>query len=89
MSSSLFPSFPFPGDITEAFALRGTGIGIGMAGFAATVGGFHLNLRIDTVSVNGAVVPVPIPAALPLFAAGLGIVTFLARRKKTAPARPA
>jgi hypothetical protein len=31
----------------------------------------------------------PIPAALPLFAAGLGIVTFLARRKKTASVRPA
>jgi hypothetical protein len=28
---------------------------------------------------------VPLPAALPLFAAGLGIVTFLARRKKTRP----
>ena len=33
--------------------------------------------------------PVPVPAALPLFAAGLGIVAFLARRKKTAAARPA
>jgi hypothetical protein len=33
--------------------------------------------------------PVPLPTALPLFAAGLGIVTFLARRKKTAAARPA
>jgi hypothetical protein len=32
---------------------------------------------------------VPLPAALPLFAAGLGIVTFLARRKKTRPSAPA
>ena len=31
----------------------------------------------------------PLPAALPLFAVGLGIVTFLARRKKTTAARPA
>jgi hypothetical protein len=30
---------------------------------------------------------VPLPAALPLFAAGLGIVTFLARRKKTTALR--
>jgi hypothetical protein len=30
---------------------------------------------------------VPVPAALPLFAAGLGIVTFLARRKKTTALR--
>jgi hypothetical protein len=32
---------------------------------------------------------VPLPAALPLFAAGLGIVTFLARRKKTTALRSA
>ena len=34
------------------------------------------------------IVPAPIPAALPLFAAGLGIVTFLARRKKTTAVSP-
>jgi hypothetical protein len=33
--------------------------------------------------IRGQLAPVPLPAALPLFAAGLGIVTFLARRKKT------
>jgi len=39
--------------------------------------------------IRGQLAPVPLPAALPLFAAGLGIVTFLARRKKTGAARPA
>ena len=34
--------------------------------------------------IRGQLAPVPLPAALPLFAAGLGIVTFLARRKLTA-----
>jgi hypothetical protein len=42
-----------------------------------------------TTSDGVSIISTPIPAALPLFAAGLGIVTFLARRKKTAAARPA
>ena len=75
-----------PGDITASFVLEG--IGIGNGGFLFQSGaGFTANadFRIDSAIVN----PVPLPAALPLFAAGLGIVTFLARRKKTAAARPA
>ena len=74
-----------PGDITASFVLEGIGIGTGGflfqsgAGFTANVG-----FRIDSAIVN----PVPLPAALPLFAAGLGIVTFLARRKKTKAIRP-
>jgi hypothetical protein len=39
--------------------------------------------------IRGQLAPVPLPAALPLFAAGLGIVTFLARRKKTKAVSPA
>jgi hypothetical protein len=35
------------------------------------------------------VAPVPIPAALPLFAAGLGMIAFFARRKKPTADRPA
>ena len=42
-----------------------------------------------TLTVPDGLFPTPLPAALPLFAAGLGIVTFLARRKKTKAARPA
>jgi hypothetical protein len=41
-------------------------------------GGVSIGLTIST----------PLPAALPLFAAGLGIVTFLARRKKTKAVSP-
>jgi hypothetical protein len=44
-------------------------------------------VRID--SPIAPVAPVPLPAALPLFAAGLGMMAFLARRKKTAAALPA
>ena len=74
-----------PGDITASFVLEG--IGIGNGGFLFQSGaGFTANadFRIDSAIVN----PVPLPAALPLFAAGLGIVTFLARRKKTKAIRP-
>jgi hypothetical protein len=42
-------------------------------------GGVSILLTIST----------PLPAALPLFAAGLGIVTFLARRRKTGAGSPA
>jgi hypothetical protein len=81
ISSAL--SFDFPvGDITEAFAYRGTGIGSGSYNLGTTVGGANLGLRIDTVSVNGAPVPTPLPAALPLFAAGLGILGVAGWRKK-------
>jgi hypothetical protein len=79
--NTLFSDFPV-GDLTEAFAFRGTGIGSGSYSFGATTGGVNLGLRIDTVSVNGAVVPVPLPAALPLFAAGFGVLGFLGGRKK-------
>jgi hypothetical protein len=41
--------------------------------------------QISGLSITAA----PLPAALPLFAAGLGIVTFLARRKKTTALRSA
>src|SRR5262245_38154072 len=38
--------------------------------------------------IRGRLAPVPLPAALPLFAAGLGIVMFLARRKKPTAVSP-
>jgi hypothetical protein len=55
----------------------------------ASTSGFAYTL--DTLQFGNAagLTPVPIPAALPLFAAGLGIVTFLARRKKTKAVSPA
>ena len=36
----------------------------------------------DDFIIATAVTPVPVPAALPLFSAGLGLIAFLARRKK-------
>jgi hypothetical protein len=53
VTSALSSDFPFPGDITEAFALRGTGIGSGSFGMVSSAGQVNLGLRIDTVSVNG------------------------------------
>jgi hypothetical protein len=38
--------------------------------------------------IRGQLATVPLPAALPLFAAGLGVVTFLARRKKAKAVSP-
>ena len=75
-----------PGDITASFVLEGIGIGTGAFFSEPAAGGFtdEAAFRIDSAIVN----PVPLPAALPLFAAGLGIVTFLARRKKTAAVSP-
>ena len=70
-----------PGDITASFVLEGIGIGTGAFLSVPAAGGTdEAAFRIDSAIVN----PIPLPAALPLFAAGLGIVTFLARRKKTA-----
>ena len=74
-----------PGDITASFVLEGIGIGTGAFFSEPAAGGTdEAAFRIDSAIVN----PVPLPAALPLFAAGLGIVTFLARRKKTAAVSP-
>ena len=99
ISSALSSNFPLPGDITEAFAFRGTGIGGGSFSTATSAGRVNVGLRIDTVSVNGAAVPIPIPAALPLLRqsrallgclAGVGSVTLrpLRSRFKTDLSRP-
>ena len=73
----------FPGGLPQAEAALIAGI----------IGGqTYFNIHTSNFTggeIRGQLAPVPLPAALPLFAAGLGIVTFLARRKKTAAARPA
>jgi hypothetical protein len=54
---------------------------------AGIIGGqTYLNIHTSNFpggEIRGQLAPVPLPAALPLFAAGLGIVTFLVRRRKT------
>ena len=37
---------------------------------------------IDSVTLTQSLQPVPLPAALPLFATGVGALAFLARRRK-------
>ena len=68
----------------------GTIAGAEAALIAGIIGG-QTYFNIHTVNFGGGEIRgqlVPLPAALPLFAAGLGIVTFLARRKKTKAIRP-
>jgi len=59
---------------------------------AGIIGG-QTYFNIHTVNfpggeIRGQLAPVPLPAGLPLFAAGLGIVTFLARRKSSKGVSP-
>jgi hypothetical protein len=46
------------------------------------ISGLHFVCQIDCPPNNGPPPPVPLPAALPLFAGGLGALALLARRKK-------
>jgi hypothetical protein len=70
------------GDITAAFVLEGVGIGTGNFGLSGAGFADAFSFRIDTVRANGGVQPVPIPAALPLFAAGFGAVGLFGWRRK-------
>ena len=70
----------------------GTIAGAEAALIAGIIGG-QTYFNIHTVNfgggeIRGQLAPIPLPAALPLFAAGLGIVAFLARRKKTTAVSP-
>jgi hypothetical protein len=44
--------------------------------------GFELVMAAEVIALNSGVSDVPIPAALPLFAAGLGDIGLMARPKK-------
>ena len=89
---------PMSFDLTQsliynpAFVTLQGGLPQAEAALTAGIIGGMTYFNIHTVGFPGGEIRgqvVPLPAALPLFAAGLGIVTFLARRKKTAAARPA
>ena len=89
---------PMSFDLTQSLiynpafvTMQGGGLPQAGATLVAEIIGGLTYFNIHTVGfpsgeIRGQVVP--LPAALPLFAAGLGIVTFLARRKKTTAARP-
>jgi hypothetical protein len=95
VQTQLFPNPAIPGDITASFALSGTDIGTGSfeSGFSPSGGPCPQNafvcangtLQIDavTVAVASDVTPAtPLPAALPLFATGLGAFGLFGRRRK-------
>ena len=70
-----------PGDITAYYALAGLNLGSGFFNsFQHNGPGISADLRIDTVVANPQAVP--LPAALPLFASGLGAMAWMARRRK-------
>jgi hypothetical protein len=52
---------------------------VGLA-LSADFGGDSGNIAFDSITINAAAVPVP--AALPLFASGLGLVAWASRRRK-------
>ncbi len=50
--------------------------------------GVLFGLAADTLLVQSDVETTPLPAALPLFAGGLGVIGLMARRRKKRPAGP-
>ncbi len=68
-------AFSDPGTYANYLVVSGNGIG----GFSFT-GSAEGNISIDNLSVNAGAVP--LPAALPLFAAGLGAMGLAGWRRK-------
>jgi hypothetical protein len=87
ISTALFANPLLPGEITSPFALTGVDIGSGSfdtffspgaeCGVSSCQSG---DLQIESVSVT--VETTPLPGALPLFTAGLGMIGLLSRRKR-------
>lgn len=94
VSTALFANGVIPGDITAAFFLSGSNIGSGsFASFASPGvvcgnGASYLCLAGALQIESVAVVVTPLPATLPLFTTGLGMLGLLGlRRKRKAAAR--
>ena len=92
VTTSLFPNLAIPGDITSSFSLSGPDIGSGSFSVGMSPGAAcgqpadwqcpNGNLQIETVRVT--VSTTPLPATLPLFVAGLGVLTLLGWRRGAA-----
>jgi hypothetical protein len=76
-SASTLQSFTVPSLATLLYLGFGDG-----GGFSGTPCCYSDNRGFLTVTVDINVATTPIPAALPLFASGLGVMGFLARRRK-------
>jgi hypothetical protein len=89
VSTALFANPGIPGDITTTFTLSGADIGNGSFDSFASPGSVcgapanwmcqSGNLQIESISVS---VSTPLPAALPLFATGIGGLGLLGWRRK-------
>lgn len=66
--------------VTGVFTATSTSTTITIAG--ATLGSRQFMIGLDDVSVTGPVPSVPVPAALPLLASGLGALGLMSRRNK-------
>ena len=88
IQTALFANPAIPGSITTAFALSGANIGNGSFNFAMSPGVANcISFSQFCVSGNlqiGSIIAVatPLPAALPLFATGLGALGLLGWRRK-------
>jgi len=98
IDSNLFGLPPYPNGILYVSKIFGDGASVSFTVLDSTdqINWFvsaalrsinaSLTHTINGVPADQWVSQVPLPAALPLFAAGLGIVTFIARRRKTTAA---
>jgi hypothetical protein len=92
VTTELFGNPAIPSDITAPYALSGPDIGSGSFSNAASPGALcgtvsdwqctSGTLQIESVTANGGLGATPLPAALPLFATGLGVMGLFGWRRK-------
>jgi hypothetical protein len=87
VTTSLYPNAAIPGDIAQPFSLSGTYIGEGSFAFYDKACSDRVGCADGTLLSESIVVTAdetPLPATLPLFTTGLGVLSLLGwnRRRK-------